>query len=131
MTRYVCATIVAITSAIALSGCAPGNDIKDQGVGAVTRDASAETASNLALISGELAVENGCVILEDGTVPVFAADDVTWDGSTLRFGEVDYVVGDTISLGGGELSADARAELVPDECGAGPGWGVAPTEHRS
>ena len=93
-------------------------------VGVVTRDASGETFSYMALISGTLSVHNGCVILEGGAIPVFPEDEVAWDGTTLTFRGETFVVGDTIDLGGGLGSRDAPGRTIPTECGEGSIWGV-------
>jgi hypothetical protein len=93
-------------------------------VGVVTRDASAETISYMALIRGILRVHNGCVVLEGGTIPVFPEDEVTWDGTTLTYRGTMFIVGDTIDLGGGLSNRDAPGRSIPSECGDGSVWGV-------
>lgn len=118
-------SLVLLAAMVTLSGCAstPGADSAD--VGVITREASGENGSNMALTTGVLVVENGCVRLDTGVVPVFPAEDVSWDGTTLTHLDTAYGVGDTISLGGGEYSESGRADIVPEECGGGPAWGVA------
>ena len=83
----------------------------------------------LALSSGVLVFENGCLGLRDGTLLVFPDDSSSWDGSTLRYSGVDFRPGDEIGFGGGQssLTPELRESFdIPGECGDGPVWFVAP-----
>ncbi|HEV7951070.1 MAG TPA: hypothetical protein VGP24_15000 [Glaciihabitans sp.] len=138
-TRSSFAFAALVATTVALAGCAsapvsdppadnpPATEVATPFTGVVTRDASGETASNLARTRGVLEFVDGCLRLADGTIPVFASDDVTWDGTTLGYRGKQYVVGNTILLGGGERATDAQAESVPSGCGEGRIWGVART----
>jgi hypothetical protein len=75
-----------------------------------------------ASVEGTLAYVDCCVRLDNGLVPVFSEDAVTWDGTTLTWRNEDYVMGQKISLGGGEAPADRFGQLLPDACGDGPAW---------
>ena len=109
---------------LALAGCTQHPNL-DEGV--VTYDASSG-AGNAAALSGVLVFENGCVRLENGTIPLFPEDETSWDGEVLVLNGVTYRMGDTIDVGGGETTRDVSTADVPDSCGDGPLWVVAPSQ---
>lgn len=82
-----------------------------------------------AVVVGELAVKDGCVVLKAGDgflVPAFIAENVTWDGTklSLRDRRTDkvstYLLGDLISVGGAYLEFASAASdptvTIPDAC---------------
>ena len=77
--------------------------------------------SHLAAIGGELAIQNGCLVIENEQ----GAWAVTWPAGTewsdeeerLLVGETFAAVGDRVVLGGGEFGAPEGGQ-----------WTVAPTE---
>jgi hypothetical protein len=109
---------------LALAGCTQHSNLAE---GIVTYDASSG-AGNAAGLSGVLVFENGCVRLENGTIPLFPEDEISWDGEVLVLNGVTYQMGDTIDVGGGETSRDVSTADVPDRCGDGPLWVVAPSQ---
>ena len=125
--RIVLAAAVSALALGVLVGCASTTVVASseaEPVGVVTRHVDAGEVSGAALLEGTLAFENGCVRLDDGTVPVFADAAAKWDGTTLTWRGVEYRVGDKISFGGAILTDEQRKALVPDSCGAGQGWSV-------
>jgi hypothetical protein len=94
--------------------------------GLVTRDASSDEVALAALATGTLVLDNGCIQLDNGVVPVFPEEDARWDGTTLTWKGDAYLIGDTITLGGGEYTEELSDKIVPPECGAGRGWAVSP-----
>lgn len=108
---------------LALTGCTQLPNL-DEGV--VTYDASSG-AGNAAAFSGILVFENGCVRFENGTIPLFPKEETSWDGKNLVLNGVTYQMGDTIDVGGGEATRDDSTAHVPDRCGDGPLWVVAPS----
>ena len=109
---------------LTLSGCTQLPNLDE---GAVTYDASSG-AGNAAALSGVLVFEHGCVQLENGTIPLFPEDETSWDGEVLVLNGVTYQMGDTIDVGGGQTSRDVSTADVPDRCGDGPLWVVAPSQ---
>jgi hypothetical protein len=73
-----------------------------------TTGAGPAGAGNEALLKGELTMTDGCVTISTSSVPVFP-NTASWDGTTLTWEGVDYVLGDSIALFGGE--ADVAADL--------------------
>jgi hypothetical protein len=69
-------------------------------------------AMNEALLSGELTVTDGCVTINDASVPIFP-NTAEWDGTVLTWSGTAYRVGDAISLTGGQL--DSNKDL-PSQC---------------
>jgi hypothetical protein len=121
--RHVLPVALFITATVTLAGCAGTSSSPPDSV-VVTRDVSSETGSDLALMTGLLVVENGCLRLESGVIPMFDEETVTWDGTTLHYLNADYVVGDEISLAGGSRN-DSDRTGVPAECGDGSVFGVS------
>jgi hypothetical protein len=109
---------------LVLSGC---TQLSNKDAGAVTYDASSG-AGNAAALSGVLVFENGCVRLENGTIPLFPRNKTSWDGDVLVLDGVTYRIGDTIEVGGGEASRETSTADVPDRCGDGPLWVVSPNQ---
>jgi hypothetical protein len=65
----------------------------------------------MALLKGELVAEGRCLYIighefGDKWFPVFPSNSVTWDGSTLTWRNERFEIGDSVSLGGGEISGD-------------------------
>lgn len=85
--------------------------------------------SDAGLAEGVLVDVDGCIRLDNSRVPIFPMNQATWDGDTLRFGEKQYRVGDTIRFAANELGEPSSLETqIPEGCSAGPFWVVGP--HR-
>lgn len=124
-------TVISMATAglllVVLSGCFPfGGGGENVGGGAVTYRVGMNRSGDTAALSGVLVFENGCVRFENGTIPLFPDDETSWDGETLTLGGVDYDLGDTIEVGGGETNRDTTSADVPERCGDGPLFVVAP-----
>jgi hypothetical protein len=65
-------------------------------------------AGNEALLGGELTITDGCLTINTSSVPVFP-NTASWDGTTLNWEGAAYVLGDNITLSGGE--ADVTGDL--------------------
>jgi hypothetical protein len=120
--------LVMASIACVLSGCTDSTVNKDNGV--VTYEVGAQRVSDTAAISGELTFVDGCLRFTSGTIPIFPADEVTWDGERLVLNGSTYRVGDTLELGGGETSRDVTSANVPARCGDGPLWAVSPESNN-
>ena len=110
-------------AAALLAGCSATVN-RDNGV--VTYEVGPQRAADTAAIKGVLTFVDGCVRFTNGTIPLFPADEVTWDGKQLVLKGVTYSLGDTLELGGGETSRDITSASVPERCGDGPLWAVSP-----
>jgi hypothetical protein len=104
--------VLAIAS-FALMGCAvtSGNTVTPDGTVTTmiaTTGSGPAGAGNEALLKGELTIIDGCVTIDRSSVPV-SPNNATWDGATLKWEGVDYVLGDIIALSGGE--ADVAGDL--------------------
>jgi hypothetical protein len=111
---------------LALSGCTQTGGAVNKGEGAVTYDASSG-ASDSAAFSGVLVFENGCVRFANGTIPILPAEETSWDGEVLVLNGVTYQIGDTVEVSGGEVDRDVTPVEVPERCGDGSLWVVAPS----
>lgn len=82
-----------------------------------------------ALLQGEVAVQDGCVIVvgpeEETYIPVFPQSQIepATPPAVLLFNGTDYAPGDPISLGGGGMNTPP--EGAPADCTAA-GWAVSP-----
>lgn len=94
--------------------------------GVATYETMPDEGSLLAAGGGILVVENGCVRLDSGVVPVFPADQVSWDGTTLTWAGEEYSVGDTLRFGGGLANETDEQLDIPAECGGGDAWIINP-----
>ena len=72
--------------------------------------------SMLALFTGTLTFENGCLLV-GGDPFLFPADLTTWDGTTLTVGDLEYKVGDKMAAGGGVLHDTVLSQDIRDRCG--------------
>lgn len=81
-------------------------------------------AVNEALLAGRLTVVDGCLAVDAAAVPVFP-NPARWDGTTLAWLGVDYLIGDTIVRTGGyaEISGD-----LPSECEGRDAFYVSATD---
>jgi hypothetical protein len=123
-------TVISMATAglllVVLSGCSTFGGGENVDGGAVTYHVGMIRSGDAAALSGVLVFENGCVRLENGTIPLFPDDETSWDGETLTLRGVDYELGDTIEVGGGETNRDTTSADVPERCGDGPLFVVAP-----
>lgn len=121
--------IVAALALTVLSGCASSaaDAPLNEDNGAVTYQVGSLRSGDSAAFSGVLVFEDGCVRFENGTIPIFPADETSWDGEELVFDGVTYRMGDTLEVGGGQGSRDTTTADVPARCGDGTLWGVAPS----
>jgi hypothetical protein len=125
--RTVSSTVTAALLLVALSGCTLfGGGGENVDGGAVTYRVGMTRSGDAAGLSGVLVFENGCVRLESGIIPLFPDDETSWDGQTLTLRGDSYEVGDTIDVGGGETNRDTTSADVPERCGDGSLFVVAP-----
>lgn len=143
-TRAIHATVLVVAASTLVAGCTSetGVGVADQlEVGAVTRPtATAEPArvvtyeplpkaiSMAAGAVGVLVIEDGCLRLDNGLVPVFPASEVTWDGSILTWAGRSYSIGETIRRGGGRGGDPGNDTGILAGCGDGDSWSVG--QHR-
>jgi hypothetical protein len=73
-------------------------------------------AGMAALFEGLLTETNGCLGL-DGAPYIFPSDATTWDGTTLTVNSHSFAVGDTVTVGGGELSGERLSPDIAADCG--------------
>jgi FlaG/FlaF family flagellin (archaellin) len=90
----------------------------------VTRAAATDDGYDVDAVSGILTVANGCVRLEDGTIPVFPDDQAMWDGTALTWKGEQYRPGERVYLGGREITGGGMLDTIPGGCGAGTVWQV-------
>lgn len=72
-------------------------------------------------LEGALTFDNGCLLVAGHPV-VFPADVTSWDGTTLMANGNEFVLGDTIVLGGGAPPDAKLPENAPDQCGGMAPW---------
>lgn len=83
---------------------------------------SGVATSATALLTGTLALRDGCLVIDvDGgpTVqPVFPAGDARWDEAARRlaFGGAGYGLGDAVAVGGGGVTSDDAVEMDGPRC---------------
>jgi hypothetical protein len=74
-------------------------------------------SSEQALLAGQLALVNGCVVVQEptgrSTIPVFPKSGFKWDGTKLRYGNASYSLEDKVSFGGG-FGAEAATVVGRD-----------------
>jgi hypothetical protein len=95
---------IGIACAVALTACT-----HEDGASAIALSDWDGGPGMLALLSGTLAVRDGCVVVSGGegavgvTVPIFPRTYASWDADTskLTYNGVQFAVGDAVAAGGG------------------------------
>lgn len=105
-----------------VSGCGAGVAAEGDD-GMATYEVDADHAAEEALISGVLSFVDGCVVLGDGTVPVFPEGEATWQDEQLVWRGESYALGALLELPGGEGGPETP---LPAACSGRVSWIVAP-----
>lgn len=117
--RAALVAVVVAAGVLALSGCAP-YFVDADGDATLVTETSEPSAVNQALISGSLAIVDGCFGLKQGEAPGFAAVfpvGTTIEDSGLNIPGLGTVeLGDNIEGGGGFRNGEDFAAAFPDAC---------------
>lgn len=85
-------------------------------LGLLTYESTSVRAGMTALFEGSLTLQTGCLGVGTNAF-AFPSGMATWDGEVLTIRSETYRLGDSITVGGGEVSNAVLSPDVEDACG--------------